>query len=110
LSLNLNFNCRSSDTPGNERAAMFLHENERLIGLEMNALSKDHELCHVITQAVRVKMIITSGQSEQNVSTWIDHIERLTGLGIFRAGGDAPYPHTFFPMAQQFLAETPKLS
>ena len=98
------------ENPSNDEAKKYLKSNKTIILDELKKLQSDRELCKMVTQALRVKNIvyIEMGVRDKDLLLLIEHYVKLSDLGIFISGGEAPTPHTFLPKANEFLQSTPR--
>ena len=96
-----------SNTPSSPHAQQFLAANKETIQQELGNLRDDDEIRHAITQALRVKLILTAALNAQARGDAPAPLEKLRELGLLVAGGDTPTPAIFLPMAYEFLDSTP---
>lgn len=97
-----------SDTPSNPGAQRFLESNRTLIEKEILNLQNDDEIRNAVTQAVRVKAIVSYDKSGNAQESLLDPLEKLKKLGILVPGGETPSPENFLPMAVEFYDATPR--
>ena len=79
-----------SERPGNARAMEFSRLNRELITRELRALKRDEEIRRAVTDAVRVKAVLELARGGMSVPSWVEHLQRLEGLGILIPGGEVP--------------------
>lgn len=83
-----------SEKPEDEAAKAFLQANRSLVAAEIEELRADDEIRLMVTQAVRVKTVITLDTAPAS---------KLSDLGMLLPGGCAPTRESFLPMAADFL-------
>jgi hypothetical protein len=86
----------------NRKGKKFLKSNRETVQKELSDLRNDDEIRNAVTQAVRVKVIISQAQSNQAKESLLSPLEKLKELGILVSGGETPSPNTFLPMASRF--------
>jgi|TARA_B100001971_G_C17837233_1_gene356757 hypothetical protein len=88
----------------NEKGKEFRDKNSSLIENEVAELNKYENLCDLITDAYRVKIILAtnSKSSEDSVASLTETVESLTKKGIFKT--ERPTPSAdFLEKAELFL-------
>jgi len=95
-----------SDSPSTKKAEAFLESNRNLIKQEISDLQADNQICNVVTQAARVKGIISHYLGTPGKESLINPLERLKELGILVPGGKAPEPGSFLSMATKFQEDS----
>lgn len=95
-----------SGKPANPDAEQFLKSNMDIVEQELSKIRDDQEMCKVVTQAIRVKMVVSSTKGKHVLNPLLDHVKKLKKFGIFVSGGEAPSPETFLAMAYKFFKST----
>lgn len=91
-----------SDSPPTKKGEDFLKANKDLVDQEISNLQKDNEICNAVTQAVRVRGIISHHLDSSSQESLINALERLKELGVLVPGGETPEPDSFLSMAHKF--------
>lgn len=97
-----------SGLPTRAEAKEFAASNKEVIERELSNLKNEDEIRKIITQAVRVKIIITVAQGIRNRQEIVEPLEKLERLGLLVPGGEAPTPESFLSQAREFLEATPR--
>lgn len=80
----------------------FLENNRDIIEQEIHNLQNDDDIRKAVTQAVRVKVIISLYKNKLFTEPSVDLLEKLRKFEILIPGGEVPSPDTFLPMAYEF--------
>ena len=91
-----------SEIPSDPHAQEFLKLNKDVVEREVSNLKHDDEICNAVTQAVRVKASLSCDQSGNVTGPLLDHLEKLTRLGILIPAGETPTQSSFLRMASEF--------
>jgi hypothetical protein len=91
-----------SEIPSDPHAQEFLKLNKDVVERELSNLKHDDEICNAVTQAVSVKASLSCDQSGNVRGSLLDHLEKLTRLGILIPTGEIPTPSSFLRMANEF--------
>ena len=91
-----------SEIPSDPHAQEFLKLNKDVVERELSNLKHDDEICSAVTQAFCVKASLSCDQSETVRESLLDHLEKLTRLGILIATVETPTPSSFLQMANEF--------
>jgi hypothetical protein len=90
------------EKPTDPVASDFFSTNKHLIDKEMVNLQYDDQVCKVVTQALRIKSSLIRQQPGDAAKSLDEHIEELTGLGIFQTDVYSPAPNIFHQIAANF--------
>jgi len=90
-----------SEIPSGSPAQDFLKSNYEIVERELSKIKDDSEICRVVTQAVRMKVLMSYEQRE-NVEESLAALEKLKKLGILVPDVETPTPSTFLSMAREF--------
>jgi hypothetical protein len=88
-------------------SAFFL-ENEAALDSLVEALSKDMEICGILTQAFIMRIVQASRLSGCKTEELYGEIERLKNLGLYLEDGPPPTPSSFIQRAEAFFLASPK--
>ena len=91
-----------SDPPSNPRGSAFLTDNRELIRQEIEALQEDYEIRGELTQALRVKAMVSFAEGNRDREHLIEPVEKLRKLGLLIGGGELLSPDTFFPLVRRY--------
>ena len=91
-----------SEIPSDPHAQEFLKLNKDVVERELSNLKHDDEICNAVTQAVRVKASLSCDQNGNVRGPLLDHLERLTRLGILIPAGETPTLSSFLRMSNEF--------
>ena len=91
-----------SEIPSDPHAREFLKLNKDAVERELSNLKHDDEICNAVTQAVHVKASLSCDQSGNVRGPLLDHLERLTRLGILIPAVETPTLSSFLRMANEF--------
>ena len=90
-----------SEIPSGQLAQDFLKSNYEIVERELSKIKHDSEICRAVTQAVRVRVLMSCEQ-RRNVEKSLAALEKLEKLGILVPGVETPTPSTFLSMAHEF--------
>jgi len=91
-----------SEVPSDPHAQEFLKLNKDVVERELSNLKHDDEICNAVSQALHVKASLSCDQSGNVRGPLLDHLERLTRLGILIPVGETPTMISFLRMANEF--------
>jgi hypothetical protein len=86
----------------------FFIENKTALDSLVKALSKDSEICGILTQAFIMRIVNASRLSGCKTEDLYGEIERLKNLGLYLEDGPPPTPSSFIQRAEAFFLASPK--
>jgi len=95
-------NALFAEIPSDPHAREFLKLNKDVVERELSKLKHDEEICNAVTQALQVKASLSCDQSGNVEGPLLDHLEKLTRLGILIPSGETPTLSSFLQMANEF--------
>jgi hypothetical protein len=87
----------------------FSLKNKAALDSLVEAISKDKEICGILTQTFIMRIVHASRLSGCKTEDLYGEIERLKSLGLYHEDGPPPTPSSFIQKAEAFfLASSPK--
>lgn len=81
----------------------FSLKNREVLNSLVNAVSRDKEICGILTQAFIMRIVHASRLSGCKTEDLYGDIERLKSLGLYLEDGPPPTPSTFIQKAEAFF-------
>ena len=88
--------------PADPHAREFFTTNKDVVERELSNLKYDDQICKIITQAIRVKALLSGEHHDDMIKSMDDHIAKLTKLGIFIPNEYTPTPNIFLQITHEF--------
>ena len=81
----------------------FSLKNREVLNSLVEAISRDKEICGILTQAFIMRIVNASRLSGCKTEDLYGDIERLKNLGLYHEDGPPPTPSTFIQKAEAFF-------
>jgi hypothetical protein len=86
----------------------FSQRNKAILDSLIEKLSKDKDICGMLTQAFTIRIVHASRLSGCKTEDLFGDIDRLKNLGLYLENGPPPTPSSFIKKAEAFFLASPR--